>query len=125
MEKILVSACLLGENTKYNGKNNYLKDITRVKEKYTIVPFCPEVEGGLSTPRDPSEQIGDDVFMKTSKGLKRVTKHFSLGASKALNICQYLGIKKVLLKERSPSCGSKEVYDGTFKEKTKKGSGVT
>ncbi len=122
MEKILISACLVGDKTKYDGHSNYNPLIKDLLELYELVPFCPEVEGGLKTPRDPSEIKGDKVL--SSKG-RDVTRNFNEGAEKALNICKYLNIKLAILKEGSPSCGSNEIYDGTFSNKKKKGEGIT
>ena len=122
MEKILISACLVGDKTKYDGHSNYNEKIKLLLEKYELVPFCPEVEGGLPTPRKPSERIKDRVKMENGKD---VTKNFLTGAELALNICSYLGIKTAVLKDNSPSCGSTEIYDGTFSHKLIKGEGVT
>ncbi len=122
MEKILISACLVGDNVKYDGKNNKSDKIERLLEKYELVPFCPEVEGGLSIPRKPSERVKDRVKME---GGRDVTHQFESGAEKALNICLYLGIKIAILKENSPSCGSHNIYDGSFSHKLIPGEGVT
>lgn len=122
MEKILISACLVGDKTKYDGHSNYDEKIKLLLEKYELVPFCPEVEGGLPTPRKPSERVKDRVKMENGKD---VTKNFQTGAELALNICLYLGIKTAVLKDNSPSCGSREIYDGTFSHKLVKGEGVT
>lgn len=122
MEKILISACLVGDNVKYDGKNNLSDKIERLLEKYELVPFCPEVEGGLPIPRKPSERVRDRVKMEDGRD---VTRQFENGAEKALNICMYLGIKIAILKENSPSCGSHTIYDGSFSHKLIKGEGVT
>lgn len=122
MEKILISACLVGDKTKYDGKSNYTPLIKELLEKYELVPFCPEVEGGLPTPRKPSERKGDKVINSNGKD---VTKYFELGAEKAYNICMYLGITTVILKENSPSCGVNQIYDGTFTHKLIDGQGYT
>ena len=122
MEKILISACLVGDKCKYDGHTNYTPLIKDLLEKYELVPFCPEVEGGLPTPRKPSERKGDKVVNNAGKD---VTKNFQLGAEKALNICKYLNIKIAILKENSPSCGVNQIYDGNFKNKLIKGEGVT
>lgn len=122
MEKILISACLVGEKCKYNGGDNKNPLIEKLLEKYELIPFCPEVEGGLSTPRDPAEIQKDRV--KTEKG-RDVTFQYNRGADLASNICLYLNIKVAILKETSPSCGVNEIYDGTFKRKKIKGVGVT
>lgn len=122
MEKILISACLVGDNVKYNGGNNKNPLIDKLLEKYELVPFCPEVEGGLPTPRHPSEQRGEQVINDIDED---VTDEFGRGAELAFNICLYLKIKKAILKERSPSCGVHEVYDGSFSHKIIPGMGVT
>ena len=122
MERILISACLVGDNVKYDGGNNKNPLIEKLLEKYELVPFCPEVEGGLPTPRHPSEQRGEQVINDIDED---VTDEFNKGADLALNICLYLKIKKAILKERSPSCGVHSIYDGTFSHKVIPGSGVT
>jgi uncharacterized protein YbbK (DUF523 family) len=121
MEYLLVSACLLGINTKYNGKNNYIDKINKLKDKYTIIKCCPEVDGGLSIPRSPSEVIGEKVINK--EGID-VTKEYIKGAFIALNLCKKYNISKALLKEKSPSCG-KMRYDGTFSGTLINKSGIT
>ena len=122
MERILISACLVGDNVKYDGGNNKNPLIEKLLEKYELVPFCPEVEGGLSIPRHPAEQRGEQVVNDIDED---VTDEFNRGADLALNICLYLKIKKAILKERSPSCGVHSIYDGTFSHKVIAGSGVT
>lgn len=122
MEKILISACLIGDKTRYDGKSNYNPKIQQLMEKYELVPFCPEVEGGLKTPRDPSEIKGEQVI--SSKG-KDVTYQYNKGAELALNICQFLNIKIAVLKEKSPSCGVHQIHDGSFSGKLTDGEGVT
>ena len=122
MEKILISACLVGENCKYNGGNNLHSKIDDLLEKYDLIPFCPEERGGLPTPRNPSEIKGDRVVMNNGKD---VTDNFNNGAQLALMLCLYLDIKIAVLKERSPSCGTHQVHDGSFKEKLIDGMGVT
>ena len=122
MERILISACLVGDNVKYDGGNNKNPLISKLLEKYELVPFCPEVEGGLPTPRHPSEQRGEQVINDIDED---VTDEFNRGADLALNICLYLKIKKAILKERSPSCGVHSIHDGTFSHKVIPGMGVT
>ena len=95
MEKILISACLVGENCKYNGGNNLNPKIESLLEKYDLIPFCPEVEGGLTIPRNPSEVKGESVYMDNGKD---VTDNFYKGAKKALMLCLYLKIKIAVLK---------------------------
>ena len=122
MERILISACLVGDNVKYDGGNNKNPLIEKLLEKYELVPFCPEVEGGLPAPRHPSEQRGEQVINDIEED---VTDEFNRGADLALNICLYLKIKKAILKERSPSCGVHEIYNGSFSHKVIPGMGVT
>ena len=122
MERILISACLVGDNVKYDGGNNKHPLIDKLLEKYELVPFCPEVEGGLPIPRHPSEQRGEQVINDLDED---VTIAFERGAELAFNICLFLKIKKAILKERSPSCGTHEIYDGSFSHKKIKGMGVT
>ena len=123
MEKILISACLVGDKTKYDGSSNYHPLVRDLLQKYELVPFCPECEGGLPTPRKPSERTKDGHVINNAG--KDVTKAFHLGAEKALNICKYFDIKVAILKERSPSCGKYQQYDGTFTGRKIKGEGVT
>lgn len=120
-EKIIVSSCILGNNTKYNGGNNYNPLIEKIKEKYDIIIICPEVMGGLSTPRDPSEIKGDTVI--NNKGID-VTFEFNKGANIAYELALKHNIKKAILKDGSPSCGSIKIYDGTFSGNKIIGQGV-
>ena len=122
MKKILISACLVGDKVRYDGHTNYNPLYKELLEKYELVPFCPEVEGGLSIPRDPSEIQGDKVV--SSKG-RDVTRQFLSGAEKALAICRYLNIEIAILKDGSPSCGVHEVHDGSFTGKKISGQGKT
>ena len=122
MEKILISACLIGDKCRYDGKDNRSPLIEKLLEKYELVPFCPEVEGGLRTPREPSERNKTGVRMKNGKN---VTPNFYKGADLAVNICLHLDIKVAILKERSPSCGVKKIYDGNFTGRLINGQGVT
>ncbi|MBR0294838.1 MAG: DUF523 domain-containing protein [Bacilli bacterium] len=122
MEKILISACLVGDNVKYDGTNNKSSLIDELLKDFELIPFCPEVEGGLSIPRDKSERLGERVV--SEKG-RDVTRQFSFGAEMAYNICLYLGIKVAILKETSPSCGVHEIYDGRFTHRKIKGRGYT
>ncbi len=124
-EKLLVSACLLGVNVKYNGGNNKLENLSKLSKKYELIPFCPEVEGGLPTPRLPSEIVSFKPMKIVNNKNQNVTNEFLKGASKALSLCRKLNIKKALLKENSPSCGSNYIYDGSFSRVLKKAQGVT
>jgi uncharacterized protein YbbK (DUF523 family) len=122
MDKILVSACLLGEKCRYDGKENKHPLIEELNKYFDLVPFCPEVEGGLPTPRSPSELKKGRVY--NQKG-ENVTKYFNLGAEKALKLCKFFNIHIAVLKDKSPSCGVYSIYDGTFTKTLKKGQGVT
>ncbi|CDZ75277.1 Protein of unknown function [Peptoniphilus sp. ING2-D1G] len=122
MQKILVSSCLLGDNCRYDGKNNLIEDIAVLKDKYKIVKFCPEEAGGLKTPRSPSEIQGEKIVNAEGED---VTEYFKRGAELALKKCMEENIKIAILKERSPSCGSDFVYDGTFSGQMVGSMGVT
>ena len=122
MEKILISACLIGDNVKFDGGNNLKKELLELLDYYELVPFCPEVEGGLPTPRKPSEVRDNTVRDKDGKD---VTKNFEIGAQKALQLCALLGITKAILKQRSPSCGSKMIHNGNFDGTLVPGKGIT
>ena len=120
--KILVSACLLGENCKYNGGNNYNEDVAKLAEGHKLIPICPECFGGLPIPRVPSEIKGGRVYSKNGEDL---TDEFNDGAEKALYVAEESGCQLAILKERSPSCGFGEIYDGSFSGKTVRGNGIT
>ena len=122
--KLLISACLLGAACRYDVKSVPLpaEIITALNEKYAIVPVCPEQLGGLPTPRDPSERRGDAVVTEAGQD---VTAQYTRGAQQALYLAETLGCRAALLKERSPSCGSGEIYDGTFSRTLTPGDGVT
>jgi len=123
---ILVSACLCGVNCKYNGGNNLKKEILDLVKKGDAILICPEQLGGLTTPRNPSEIkiINDEVHVITNNG-EDVTENFKKGAEEVLKIAKELNIKKAILKKKSPSCGVREIYDGTFTNNLTKGNGIT
>lgn len=135
--KILISSCLLGEDVRYDGNNSsiaFTPSFTfSIKELFMdilceneIYSFCPEVAGGLPIPRTPSEIVKNNkpFIIKNEKG-DDVTINFLLGAKKALDICIEENIKVALLKSKSPSCGNKQIYDGTFTSKLIEGQGLT
>ena len=122
MEYLLISSCLLGNNVKYNGKNNYIKEVELLKNKYNLIVICPEVMGGLPIPRIPSEILNGKVINKEGTD---VTINFNKGAEEAIKLVKKYNIKKALLKEGSPSCGSHYIYDGTFSGTKVDGYGVT
>jgi len=134
MEKMLVSACLVGERVRYNGivKNFESHVLASWNRRGWVVAICPEVAGGLSVPRPSSEISGSDGN-QVLNGHKKVinikgqdvTKYFLDGAQKALELASLLGIRLAILKEGSPSCGSNYIYDGSFSGIKKPGRGVT
>ncbi len=123
MEKILISACLTGDNVKYNGGNNLIDNphIGKWLSQGRLVKVCPETEGGLSTPRPPSEIRGSKVVNIKGEDL---TEEFAQGARLALEKAETMGIRYALLKQGSPSCGSKRIYDGTFSGTSTLGMGI-
>ena len=129
---ILISACLVGFDVKYDGSNNFNEVISEWFATKKAIPVCPEVLGGLSTPRDPAEIVGgdgDDVLDGKAKVITKygsdVTDAFIKGAYETLNIAKETGATTVILKERSPSCGGKLIYTGEFNGNKKAGHGVT
>ncbi len=120
--KVLVSACLLGNACRYDGRSKECKEIMGLASKVEFVPVCPEQLGGLFTPRLPSEIKGNKVV--NSEG-KDVTKEYTRGAKLALDIAKENNCKIAILKENSPSCGNKEIYDGSFSGRKVIGAGVT
>lgn len=125
---ILVSACLLGINCKYDGDNNKNDNIKKYLEGKQFIIVCPEQLGGLTTPRVPSEIIkGRDIdcYKVISKDGIDVTENFIKGAKESLKIAKMYNCKEAILKEGSPSCGSCKVYDGTFSGTKINGMGIT
>ena len=124
--KILISACLLGENVKYDGGNNrlHVNILEQWKEQGVLVPLCPEVLGGLSVPRSVCEVIKGTRQVITQNG-EDVSEAFSRGAKEALRIAQDEGVVMAILKARSPSCGKDVIYDGTFSHTKVNDSGIT
>ncbi len=135
MSKILISGCLLGQKVRYDGKDN-LQTNVRLQEwisQKKVISICPEMAGGLPTPRPPSEiQFGktaQDVLnlqasILTNKNAD-VSAEYLSGAKKTLALAQENNIRVAILKARSPSCGSKQVYDGTHSKKLIDGMGIT
>ena len=120
--KILISACLLGARCRYDGASKEHPELLRLAERHTLVPVCPEQLGGLPTPRVPAERQGDAVITREGRD---VTDQYRRGAEEALRLCRLLGCEAAVLKERSPACGSGEIYDGTFSGALTAGDGVT
>lgn len=135
--KILISSCLLGEDVRYDGQNSSIAmgnsftfkqkelfmDILCENEIYS---FCPEVFGGLTTPREPAELVSSTKpFIVKTKEEVDVTINFLVGAKGALDLCTEEGIEVALLKSKSPSCGNEEIYDGTFSKQLVEGKGLS
>ena len=126
-EIYLISACLLGVNCRYNGTSSRIFELDTLLDSGRLIPVCPEVLGGLGTPREACEIIipndGSRKVM-TQRGLD-CTSEFQTGARRVLDIAQTCGVKKVILKANSPSCGCGNIYDGTFSGKLIEGNGLT
>ncbi|MBR5534080.1 MAG: DUF523 domain-containing protein [Ruminiclostridium sp.] len=120
--KLLVSACLMGVGCRYDGKSNELPQLEALMKKHTCIPVCAEIFGGLPTPRVPAEIAGDRVVNREGRD---VTAEFTRGAAEVARLAQMTGCTAALLKERSPSCGSGQVYDGTFSKTLVEGDGLT
>ena len=123
MQNVLVSACLLGVDCKYNGSNNKLDDkiIHSLKEKYNLIPVCPEIMGGMPTPRNPVEITDGKVFDYDGE---EFTKEFEKGSEEVVKLAKLYDATIATLKENSPSCGSNYIYDGTFNHQKIKGMGI-
>lgn len=119
--KIMVSACLLGENCKYNGGNNQNPELLHLLSGHEVIPICPEVLGELPTPRVPAEIVDGTVINR--EGVS-VDAAFRQGAHMSLEIAMQEKPDLIILQSRSPSCGVKEIYDGTFSAKLIPGHGV-
>ncbi|NLL81124.1 MAG: DUF523 domain-containing protein [Tissierellia bacterium] len=119
---ILISACLLGVNCRYDGGAVLIDKIDQLKEDYNLIPVCPEVYGGLQTPREPAEIINGKVINRKGED---VTDNFIRGANETLLLARLYNCKYAILKERSPSCGFGEIYDGRFSDTLVEGNGIT
>ena len=118
----ICSACLLGVKCRYDGKSKPNDKVIKLAKSKILIPVCPEQLGGLSTPREPAEQKERKVITKSGKD---VTKNFKEGAEQVLKLAKLFNIKVAILKQRSPSCGSGQIYDGSFSGMIIKGDGVT
>ncbi|MEJ6949673.1 2-thiouracil desulfurase family protein [Natronospora cellulosivora (SeqCode)] len=129
---ILISACLLGSNCRYNGSNCFNTQLNDLVKNYEVKTICPEVAGNLTTPRSPAEIKGGNgksvlngkAIVVTKDGVD-LTKHFLCGARKVLQGVETKDIDFAILKERSPSCGVNEIYNGDFDGTVEKGPGVS
>ena len=109
--KVLVSACLLGVACRYDGQSKAYPLMEELCRRHEVIPVCPEQLGGLPTPRVPAERQGGQVVTKTGVD---VTAQYRRGAEKTVGLARRLGCTVAVLKERSPSCGSGAIYDGSF-----------
>ena len=120
--RILISACLLGISCRYDGDSKPYPLAEELARRHQLVPVCPEQLGGLPTPRPPAERRGDRVVTREGGD---VTAQYRRGAEETWKLCRLLDCQAAVLKERSPSCGSGEIYDGTFTGTRVPGDGVT
>ena len=119
---ILVSACLLGAACRYAGEAKENEKAVKLLETERLIPVCPEQLGGMATPRLPAERQGDRVINKAGED---VTEHYQKGAEETLKLAKLYQCSCAILKERSPSCGCGQIYDGTFSRTLTDGDGVT
>jgi len=131
-DKYIVSACLVGMECRYDGGHKENAHIKQLVGSGKAIPVCPEQMGGLSIPRPPAEisgGTGADVLAGRAKVInsegKDVTDYFIKGALQVLKLARMVDCKKAILKEKSPSCGTEKIYDGSFKGKLRGGRGVT
>ena len=134
MSRLLVSACLLGNPVRYDGQAKTIAHaaLEALVAAGRVITFCPEVSGGLPTPRPAAEIVGGDgvavldgtASVRTADGMD-VSRYFIVGAEHALAQCVEHGIRVAILTEKSPSCGSSRIYDGSHQHKTVSGAGVT
>lgn len=122
MAKIIVSGCLFGNDCRYKGDNCKCDELLALAKEHTLIPVCPEQMGGLSTPRNPAEIVGDKVISNQGKD---VTEEYTKGAETALYIAKLNNADVAVLKANSPSCGKGIIYDGTFTGNKTTGNGVT
>ena len=119
--KIIISACLAGDNCKYNGGNNFNQKLMDFLKGHQVIKVCPEVFGGLPVPRPSAEIVNGQVI--NTEG-RNITKEFTLGAQKAFEIVKKENPDLIILQSRSPSCGIKHIYDGTFSGRKIPGQGL-
>lgn len=121
--KILISRCLLGEPCRYDGQSRPVPAIQQLEEAgHILIPVCPEVAGGLATPRPPAERQKDGRVVNEVG--EDVTEAYRKGAELAVTLAQKYGCQAAILKAKSPSCGSGTIYDGTFSRSLVSGWGV-
>ena len=122
MSRIIVSACLLGIPCRYDGRSCPNGKVIALAKRHTLIPVCPEQNGGLSTPRPPAEIIDGKVINKAGED---VSEQYLRGAQIALDVAKLNEADYVLLKAKSPSCGKGRIYDGSFSGKLIPGNGKT
>lgn len=129
---IIVSACLCGINTRYDGKSSLNYKILKLLKSEKFIPLCPEQLGGLGTPRLPCEICGGsgkDVINGSARIIdirgNDLTEKFVKGANETMNICKIFSAKMAILKSKSPSCGYGKIYDGSFNRNIMNGNGIT
>lgn len=130
--KYIISSCLVGLKTRYDGKSSIDEKFLKMVKEGKAVPFCPEQAGGLTTPRSPSEircgdgfDVLDDKARVIAEDGRDVTREFIKGGREALKLMEITGADCAILKSKSPSCGCKKVYDGSFSGILRDGTGVT
>ena len=124
-QSVLISACLLGVACRYDGLSKPLpyEVLTSLKERYHLIPICPEVMGGLPTPRIPAEVTENRAVIRRDG--EDITKNYEKGAAEAFRLASLFDCDLAILKERSPSCGADRIYDGTFTNTLTDGDGIT
>jgi uncharacterized protein YbbK (DUF523 family) len=121
MEPLLISACLLGVQCRYDGGGVLLPEAEALRDRFQLIPVCAEIYGGLPTPRVPAELRDGRVVTRDGRN---VTAEFQRGAKEILRLAEFFGCRRALLKARSPSCGFGTIYDGTFSGTRTAGNGV-
>lgn len=122
MKKILVSACLYGNECRYKGDSCFNEKVAKLGEDNILIPICPEQLGGLPTPRNPAERVGEKIISNAGTD---VTEEYTRGAELAVQIAKENDVDYCILKANSPSCGTGIIYDGTFSGKKISGYGLT
>ena len=120
--KILISSCLLGLPCRYDGKSKPNENVLALAREHTLIPFCPEIYGGLPTPRTPAEIANGKVLTQDGRD---VTKEYEKGAQGALFVCQTCGCDCAILQDKSPSCGVGTIHNGLFDGGLIAGDGIT
>ncbi len=122
MEKILISACLLGDKCRYDGGDNYFPLVEELQKHYELIAFCPEMAANLGCPRAKAEIKNDRVLTEDGRD---VTEAYKSAAEQAVRLCDFLGIRIAILKDKSPACGCRHIHNGMFMGNTIEGLGIT